>query len=271
MNENNEKKLFVSSDIEGTCGIAAWAETELGGAGASTYMRQMSRECAAAIEGALDAGFDSALVKDAHSTARNISPELLPRQAKIFRGWSNDPLVMMSGIDSTFDAAVFTGYHSRAFSNGNPLAHTMTTRIVSIRLCGEYISEFVINALTAAHFGVPVIMVTGDEFLCEEAKKLIPNITTVAVSKGVGGGSISIHPDLAVEKIREAAKTAASSDLKSCIAKIPEHMTVEVVFRNQSDAYKCGYYPGVRRINANTIVFETEDFDRFLSFQLFCL
>lgn len=266
-----EKKLFVSSDIEGTCGIAAWTETDHGGVNAAIYMRQMSRECAAAIEGALDAGFDSALVKDAHSSARNISPELLPKEAKILRGWTNDPLVMMSGIDSTFDAAIFTGYHSPAFSNGSPLAHTMTTRIVSIKLCGEYISEFTINALTAAHFGVPVIMVTGDEYLCEEAKKLIPDITTVAVNKGIGGGSISIHPDLAVEKIREGAKAAASGDMKRCIAKIPPHLSVEVIFRNQSDAYKCGFYPGVTRTNANTIVFETDSFDSFLSFQLFCL
>ena len=93
-------RIFLSADIEGTCGIAHWDETELGKPDYEPFRRQMTREVAAACQGALSAGAAEVLVKDAHDSARNIDPAGLPRGIRMNRSWSGDPLSMMSGLKS---------------------------------------------------------------------------------------------------------------------------------------------------------------------------
>ena len=115
-------KVFLSADIEGTCGICDWSETERSTPNDYTiYQKQMNREVNAACLGALAAGAEGVYVKDAHDSARNLDPMQLPEQIRIHRGWSGDPLSMMSGLDSdSFDAVFFTGYHAWASCPGNP-------------------------------------------------------------------------------------------------------------------------------------------------------
>lgn len=131
--------LFISSDIEGTCGIAAWSETEPGRPDGdyAYFKQQMSREVAAACRGALAAGGERILVKDAHDSARNIDPSVLPEEVQINRGWAGDVYSMMSGIQhGDWDAAVFTGYHAAACCDGNPLSHTMNTSVDYVEING---------------------------------------------------------------------------------------------------------------------------------------
>ena len=160
------KKIFLSADIEGTAGIVHWDETETGKPLYDRFARQMTREVAAACQGAMAAGAGEILVKDAHDTGRNLDPEQLPPCARIFRGWGRDPYSMMGGLDRDFDGVVFTGYHSAADTDGNPLAHTMNLGIDRLTINGETAPELLINSLTAAYMGVPVRFVSGDEALC---------------------------------------------------------------------------------------------------------
>ena len=95
-------RIFLSADIEGTCGIAHWDETELGKPDYEPFRRQMTREVAAACEGAFAAGCEDLLIKDAHDSARNLIPAELPERVSIFRGWGSDIHSMMSGIDASF-------------------------------------------------------------------------------------------------------------------------------------------------------------------------
>ncbi|MDO4549463.1 MAG: M55 family metallopeptidase, partial [Clostridia bacterium] len=129
-------KVFLSADIEGTAGIAHWEETEHGKFLYDHFSRQMTREVAAACEGAIAAGADEILIKDAHDSARNIDPDALPECARIFRGWGREPYSMMAGLDKSFDGVVFTGYHSAAGTDFNPLSHTMNQGILAIRING---------------------------------------------------------------------------------------------------------------------------------------
>lgn len=181
-------KLFLSADMEGTCGVVSWPETER--ATPMDYapiQKQMTREVAAACRGALSAGAEEVLVKDAHDSARNIDPAGLPRGTRLNRAWSGDPLSMMSGLDrEKFDAVFFTGYHAWAGCPGNPLSHTMNGRNDHVTLNGQMCSEFLINAYTAGYYGVPVALLTGDKALCDYAKSLIPAITSVPVLRGSG-------------------------------------------------------------------------------------
>ncbi|MDR1774273.1 MAG: M55 family metallopeptidase [Clostridioides sp.] len=263
-------KIYLSADIEGTCGINHWNETDPKKHDHVYFADQMSKEVAVACEGAEEVGADEILVKDAHYTARNIKLNLLPKSAKLFRGWSKDPLVMMSGIDETYDACLFTGYHNGAGLEGNPLCHTMDTMFSYIKINGMIATEFVISAYICAYYGVPVAFLSGDKALCEGAKKFLPNIVTVAVNEGCGAeGTISIHPDLAIERIKAGVKEALSGDLSRHLLELPEHFEVEMRYKERTPAYKASFYPGMKMIDPNTVVFKTDDYYEVMRMMLF--
>ena len=260
------KKIYLSADIEGTCGIVCWDETEYGNPRYEYFSRQMSREVAAACEGALAAGAEDILVRDAHDSARNIRPDMLPERVRVFRNWERHPFSMMSGIDPSFDAVVFTGYHSAVGMDTNPLSHTMNTQNTSVLLNGEICSELMINCLTAAYVGVPVACVTGDRGLCDWIRTVLPGVTTVPVIEGVGSGSISIHPDLAVKRIREGVRAALAGDVSGNLYPLPAHFRMELRFREHSRARGAQYYPGCRQQDAYTAVYEADDWMDVLKF-----
>lgn len=267
-------RIFISSDIEGTCGIAHWDETELNKPDYEPFRRQMTAEVSAACEGALAGGSDDIFVKDAHDSARNLIPANLPQNVQIFRGWGSDIHSMMSGIDSSFSGVIFTGYHSASNTDTNPLSHTMNTQNVSIKINGIQTSELVINAFAAAMYDVPVFMITGDVGVCEQAKRLNPNIVTVPVSRGCGNGSISIHPAEAVRRIREAAEKAVSEGLANpdrFKIELPNKFDVEVEFRVHAKARRASFYPGVTKTGARSVRFSSDAYYDVLRFFMFCL
>ncbi|MBR3873609.1 MAG: M55 family metallopeptidase [Clostridia bacterium] len=265
-------KVFLSADMEGTCGIVSWPETERATPfDYAPMQKQMTREVAAACRGAFSAGADEVVVKDAHDTARNLDPAGLPRGIKIIRSWSGDLLSMMSGLDQDkYDAVFFTGYHAWASCPGNPLSHTMNLRNDHVTLNGVLCSEFLINAYTAGWCGVPVALVTGDKALCEFAKTLIPAITTVPVNEGRGGCTLSIHPDEAVERIEAAAKEAAAK-ADQCQVPMPDHFHMEIDFVKHSMAYSKSFYPGATLKEGKYVCYDTDDWYEMLRFCHFVL
>ena len=266
-------KLYISCDIEGTSGIAHWDETDYdrGGRWYDYFREAMSREVAAAVQGAMDGGATDILVKDAHDSARNVIPTLLPAGIRIHRGWSRDPLCMVAGLDGSFDAAAFTGYHGPAHADGNPLAHTMVTRADEVLLNGARCSEFMLNAYAAAMLGVPVAFVSGDAQLCSIARELIPAITAVPVSEGVGDASISMHPADAQAAIREGMKRAIGGDVSGCALELPATFKMIVKYKEHKYAQLNGFYPGARRADEKTIEFESDRYYEILRFALFAL
>ena len=265
------KKLFISADIEGTCGIANWNETEKNHADWAYFADQMTREVAAACEGAKAGGFDQILIKDAHDSARNLNPRALPLGIELIRGWAGDPLCMMAGLDHTFDGVVFTGYHDAAGKGSNPLSHTMTTSAFSVVINGEPASELMINSLTASYVKVPVYAVTGDQGLCDWMKQKSPNTAVVPVNRGMGAAVRSIHPDDAVEKIREAVTQAVKQPRDACLFPMPGHFDVRICYREHSLAKRNSHFPGVRLLDDRTIQFEHDDFYEVLRMMHFCL
>jgi len=259
-------KIFISSDMEGTAGIVHWDETEKGKDGYQHFSLQMSKEVAAACEGANAAGAKEIFVKDAHDSARNINPELLPENVKIFREWGRHPFSMMAGLDETFDGVFFTGYHSAARMNTNPLSHTMNSQNMYVKINGEICSELMMNSLTAAYLGIPVYMVTGDKGLCDWIKTKCPGTYTVPVSEGFGAGSVSIHPAAAVKAIRENAEKALSADKKDCIYPLPKHFNVEICFKKHMNATNAKWYPGCRQTGVYTVEFDADDYMDVLKF-----
>jgi len=266
------KKLYISADIEGVCGIADWKETEIGEAQGAYFRAEMTKEVRSVCEAACEAGVEEIFVKDAHGSGRSIDPSALPENVKIMRSWTRSPYSMMAGIDGSFGGAIFVGYHSEAGSDGNPLAHTMdSSMIVRIQINGENASEFMLNSYTAASFGVPSLMLTGDGKLCESAARLCPGIGTVAVSEGLGNASVSINPALAQRLIKEeAAKALRRSPLAAAIA-LPPAFDMRIQFRQHHHAYRGSFYPGAERIGPYELRFASARWIDALTFMFFTM
>jgi len=263
-------KVYISADIEGITGITHWDETEKSKSDYQKFAQQMTNEVKAACEGAINAGAKEIWIKDAHDTGRNIIAADLPQKIKLVRGWSEHPFSMVQELDKSFDALLMIGYHSFAGSNSNPLSHTLSSRTFNyIKFNGEYTSEFLIHSYAAATVGVPVVLVSGDEGICKEANKINKNIKTVAVNKGVGNSVISIHPRLAVEKIKEGVEFALKGDLNKCKVKLPDHFKIELSFRNHGRAFKVSFYPEMKQISSTNLVFETDNYFEVLRMLLF--
>lgn len=253
-------KVFISADIEGCAAITSWDEVRKGGEGYQEFREQMTAEVVAACEGARAAGATDVLIKDAHESGCNLIVSRLPDYARIVRAWSGHPHVMMFGLDPSFHASVFIGYHDAAGSDGNPLAHTMNDRIASLSINGDLASEFTVNCYTAALNTVPIAFLSGDRQICAAAGKLVPGVKTLAVSEGFGRASISIAPAKAIRMIREGVEEALSSDLGANLVALPENFEVVLKFNNASDAYRSSFYPGVEHIEACTLRFVSRDY-----------
>lgn len=265
-------KVFMSIDIEGVNGICSWDETEHDDPRYEEFRKELQEEVKAACRGAIEAGATEIIIKDAHDSARNLKIEDLPKEVKLLRGWVGSPCSMMAGLDETFDAVMFVGYHSPARSNGNSLSHTMnTTRVFEIKINGVQTSEFYINSLFASYLNVPTAFLSGDLHLTEVVKEQNENIETVASKIGVHGGVISDHPSITHQKIYEGAKRALSKDLKKCLVPLPKHLKIELQYHNHNQAYSASFFPGCKLVGTDTVVFETDDYYEALVMFKFCL
>ncbi|THB80657.1 MAG: amino acid amidase [Desulfobacteraceae bacterium] len=263
-------KIFISADIEGITGTTHWDEVTRTHPDYPEFQEQITREVASACKAALDAGATDILVRDAHSTARNIRAADLPEPARLVRGWSRHPYMMMQELDSSFDAVLMIGYHSMAGSTDNPLAHTLySDRIAEIRINDRPVSEFGVNARTASLESVPVVFISGDKGVCQEAVSLIPGIRTVAVKKGIGSSTINMHPDQACKKIYNGVKAALSARPFPAGPSLAKKIRLDIRFIDHTIAYRAGYYPGVTSREDGWISFETSDYFNVLRLLLF--
>ena len=264
-------RVFISSDIEGTAGITHWDEAEKAHDSYPEFRELMTGEVLAAIDGAIEAGATEILLKDAHDSGRNIITEKLPACVKIIRGWSGSPLSMVQGIEDGFDAVIFTGYHRRAGSETNPLAHTMNLRISELRLNGVPASEFHLHATAAAYYKVPAVFISGDKGICADAEKLNPGMVTVPVLEGIGRSTISIAPAVARANIKAGVKKALGLDRRKLLLPIPDVTVLGVVFNNPTDAYRASWYPGAKHTGNRTVQFAASDFFEIMRAQKFIL
>ncbi len=257
-------KIFISADIEGSAGIADWDETERTHPDWAEFRALMTAEVCAACEGARAAGATEILVKDAHDSGRNLILERLPEDARVIRSWSGHPDGMMFGLERGFAAALCTGYHSKAGTEDNPLAHTSNRRISRLMLNGENASEFTINALCAGLYGVPMAFLAGDAGICAEARAMIPGIATVETLRGFGPATESISPARSRALIREGVEAALRRDLSALVATPQGPHEVVIEFNTPVDAYRGSWYPGAKSHGPRAVGFASPDFFEIL-------
>jgi D-amino peptidase len=138
-----------------------------------------------------------------------------------------------------------------------------------VKINDRFAAEFLMNAYTAALEKVPVVFVSGDAGLCEDAASFIPAITGVAVKEGLGSSTLSLHPQVAVQRIAEGVEKALKGDLARCLVTLPRHFSVEIGYRDHFKAYAMSFFPGAKLKDANTITFESDDYFEVLKLFLF--
>ena len=256
---NKKLKVFISVDMEGITGVVHWEECNRTGKDYDYFRRLMTHEASAAVQGAVAAGATEILVRDSHGSARNILPDLLDKNAKLLRDWSGGIMSMMEGIDDTFDAVIFIGYHAKAGTPNALLEHTMSGDITDISINGVSLPEAGINGLLAGHYNVPVVFVAGDLAICKQSKELFGEVETVAVKEGIGNAALNMHPEIAQENIREGVKKALSNLSKYKPYKLKSPYTMVLKLKTETNVQRAAFYPGVKRTGDWELTFKHND------------
>jgi D-amino peptidase len=264
-------KVFLSSDMEGTAGVVDWEQCIGQGPEAAAGRELLLAEVNAAIEGALAGGATEIVVNDSHANMRNLPPGQLLGEASYISG-SFKPMYMMQGLDDSFDAVFFVSYHG---SIGAPagLSHTYNPRaVMEARLTvlpkgddplstpeSVVTGEAGINALVAAHYGVPVVLVTGDRSACEETEALIPGVHSAIVKESVSRlAAHNLHPRRACELIREEAERAIEGAADAPPPPLAKSV-LEVSVRTTDIAEAASWVRGVERTGPRELRFAGDD------------
>jgi D-amino peptidase len=252
-------KVFISSDMEGTAGVVDWSQCLLGEPEYDHYRTLLQAEVNAAIEGAQAAGATSFLVNDSHSRMQNLRPDTLAGDARYLSG-SHKPMYMMQGLDESFDAVFFVSYHG-SMSTSSPLSHTYNPRaIAEVSLNGTVVGESGINSLVALAYGVPVVLVTGDDVTAAEAALVNPSVRTAVVKTAVTRfAADSMHPARARALIRDEAEAAIRALPEAQPPTITLPATLSVTFRNSDLAEMATWVTGVRRSGSTTTEIVDDD------------
>jgi D-amino peptidase len=250
-------KVYISVDMEGVAGIADWDQCLPGRDDYPLGRELVVGEVNAAIDGAVAAGADEILVNDSHSVMRNLPPAALGGRASYLSGRFK-PLYMMEGLDSSYDAVVFVGYHAAMQSPG-VLSHTYNpSAIADVRLNATVTGEAGLNALVAQHHGVPVAVITGDQYVGPEVTPFCPGITTIQVKRSASRYAAEhLHPDTARERIREGVASALATSLSPPRIALPA--TVEVELLSPDMAEQATWIQGVTRLDGRTVSFTDDD------------
>jgi D-amino peptidase len=265
--EPDKLKIYISVDMEGVTGVVSGDQL---GPGAFEYERFrgfMTAEVNAAIDAARAAGADEFVVSDSHGNGQNLLLEQLPSDVTVVRSWPR-PLGMMSGIDETFDGVILIGYHASTANSRGVRAHTMSSaNVTDLWLNGVSMSEGGMAAAMAGQFGVPVIMISGDDVAVAETQVIIGD-TEGAVVKWASGfhSARTLTPEAGREVIRTRTNSAVSriGDFKPYVLDTP--IELELSLKHYRAVEVLSYLPNVERVNSHTIKFIGQDMSEISSF-----
>ena len=247
-------KIYISADMEGVTGAVTDEQLGPGGFEYERFRQYMTNEVNAAIDSARAAGATEFVVSDSHGNGQNLLIDQLPSDVTVIRSWPR-PLSMMAGIDDTFDGVIFIGYHASTGNTRGVRAHTMSSaNITGLRLNGIEMTEGSMNAAIAGHFGVPVIMVSGDDVAVAENQVLIGNIEGAVVKWASGFHSArTLTPEAGVEEIRTRTASAISriGAFQPYVLETP--ITLELSLKHYRPVELLGYLPNVEKVNSHTI------------------
>ncbi len=247
-------KVFISVDMEGLAGVVAGSEVSATGPDYAHFRAIMAGETNAAIDGAFRAGATDVLVRDSHGDKRNLLPADVDPRARLLRGASAGPKNMMEGIDSTFGAVVFIGYHAKAGTANAILEHTSTGNVVDFSINGVSLPEAGYNALSAGLYGVPVVFIAGDKAVVEQVRGLLGNIGAVAVKEEIADAIIGLSPKRAQDEIRRGVEQAVRERAKANPYRLASPYTMVLKVKQERPLH-----PGAQKLRDGEFTFSSPD------------
>jgi D-amino peptidase len=252
-------KVYISADMEGITGIVASGQLGAGRPDYALGRRLMTAEVNTAIAAAFDAGATEVLVNDSHGNQTNLLPDELDRRAVLITGQPK-PFGMAQGIDESFDAAIYIGYHPYASTTDGVLGHTYSGQLKAVRLNGTEVGEYGLNAALAGHFGVPVVFLSGDRAVTEQVSAFIPGIEVLAVKEGIGvTAARTLHPEEAREKIASGVRAALARRNQIQPVRLSKPITLEVELARAAQADACMLVPGMKRVSGRVVSYTAPD------------
>jgi D-amino peptidase len=257
----SQKRLYISADIEGTAGVVSGDQCMPGQFEYEKAREWMTAEVIAACEAAFNSGIDEVVVSDSHGNGQNLLLDKMPDNVQVVRSWPR-PLCMMEGIDlGNYVGAMLIGYHSGASDMRGVLAHTLHGgAIAEVRLNGNVASETVISAATAAHFGVPLLMVSGDDAYIEHAQSVLPGVEGVVTKWAHSWTSARMLLPRDVQRQIGTSTTSVLARLDEFNAvPLPDTITVDMRLLSRKGAELLDFLPMIERTDSHSIRFVGKD------------
>jgi D-amino peptidase len=259
-------KLYISADLEGVCGVVTWHQVspEPDREAYGLAVRQLEAEVGSVVEAALDAGIEEVVVNDSHCGMTNL--RLAQIHPKVFL-LSGKPkrCAMSAGLDSSFDGAIYIGYHAKAGALRGVLAHTFHNKLFDVSINGVSYGEGGINALHASlTYGVPLVMASGDAAFIEEIHTLLPNLVTVETKRGLTQTSALNRPvDALLQDYAEKTKRVIKerANWKSNLLQLPGPYELTMTFINPLAADTANLIPGLTRVDGRTLTYKADCFE----------
>jgi D-amino peptidase len=248
------RKIFISVDMEGISGVVQPAQLGPDGFEYQRAREWMTGEVNAAIAGIRETGPAEIVVCDSHGNGQSLLIDKVPEDIRIVRGFPR-PLEMMQGLDDTFAAAMFIGYHASEWTPGAVRGHTISSaRLLGVRLNGAEVSEGIYNAALAGHFGVPVAFVSGDRLAVTQVQQVAASAEGAIVKEPYGYHSANtVTPARGQAMIREGAKRAMGKIGSLQPYRVTTPVALEVGFKLTIDAERAAFVPGLARSDAHSV------------------
>jgi len=252
--QTRPRKIFISVDMEGISGVVQPAQLGPEGFEYQRAREWMTGEVNAAIAGIRESGAAEILVCDSHGNGQSVLIDRLPDDVRIVRGFPR-PLEMMQGLDDTFTAAVFIGYHASEWTADAVRGHTISSaRLLGIKLNGVEVSEGMYNAALAGQFGVPVVFVSGDRLAVTQVQRVAPAAEGAIVKEPYGYHSANtVTPARGQAMIRDGLKRAMAKLGSAQPYRVRTPIELEVGFKLTIDAERAAYVPGLSRSDAHSV------------------
>lgn len=253
-------KVHISVDMEGVAGTVTADQLGPAGFEYGRYREFMTREAVAAIEGARAGGATEIVVADSHGNGENLLIEDLPRDVRVIRSWPRK-LSMMAGVDEGVDLAIFIGYHASTNNTKGVRAHTFSSaNLTRVALNGTNVTEGSWNAAIAGQFGVPVIMMSGDDAAIAEVRGVIGNIEAAETKRTLGFHSANtLTPQASYDLIRERVRAAMARRQDFKPYRVTGPVTVDVSFKNYLPVEVLAYLSIFERVDSHSIRFRAKD------------
>jgi D-amino peptidase len=247
-------RLYISADIEGIVHVTSEAHILPAGFEYDSARRWMTETVLATVESAHEQGCTEIVVSDSHGNGHNILPDSMPDYVQLVRGWPR-PLSMMQGIElGSYDGAMLIGYHTGGMSAAGNMAHNFSGQLQQVKVNGEIFTETSVSAAIAGEFNVPVMLVSGDNVYCEEARAILGEVEAVEV-KAAPGRHCSLNPSTKVahQRIRDGVARALNNRSRYSAFTASGPLEVELMFRKHLQVEVLSMLPNVERFSAHEV------------------